>query len=347
MPSRPKPGPPFEPRLACHTRLTLERELRLPQLVRGLLDQWKTGQLAFCSDVVDFTLNCLLQGRVDADAAQTHALLEAHVLGSGPTAALQPPWTVNTELPQLLERIGTEARCRETWGAPKRLIDDNIRSLARRAERNLDGRVWDYVELKVDERYLNVDRLLRLLMSDEVVAAYGGCDDSPTYALDSLYRRVFGTAVQSSEVLARATARYDQLVAMGELAEDPFRKTNDLRDVTLQLDRLMIGTPAAPGGTELPQKPPPNIGRVIAGIVKTSTEDEGHPGAVGDMLARRFRDARDSEGEAALTRLQDVPDSPGRLEALAVAINRQASGDPAFRAELEWLARDADGPARS
>ncbi|MEX1140714.1 MAG: hypothetical protein WD399_05195 [Thermoleophilaceae bacterium] len=53
----------------------------------------------------------------------------------------------------------------------------------------------------------------------------------------------------------------------------------------------------------------------------------------------RFSAHDDDEGLRALERVEDAPDSPARLQALADAIDRQAV-DPSFRAELEQLVEE-------
>lgn len=66
--------------------------------------------------------------------------------------------------------------------------------------------------------------------------------------------------------------------------------------------------------------------------------------AVGRLVERlraRFRDEADDAGAAALVHVEEVPDSPSRLKALAESVDRLAQ-DAEFRAELEGLVAAAE-----
>ena len=69
----------------------------------------------------------------------------------------------------------------------------------------------------------------------------------------------------------------------------------------------------------------------------------GLPAAVGkvrDWLRERFSH-QDEEASVALARVEDVPDSPSRLQALAEVIDRRAEADAVFKTELQELIAQA------
>jgi hypothetical protein len=217
----------------------IEKGLQLPQLMRGILDQWKAGNVVFCDGDVNSALNCLEQAPVDVDGAGVSNATDAHVLGNPPSGSLMAPWSLNAELPALIAKVHVQVTKLDERDARPVLIHGNLRELAQRIHLNLASRVSDYLTLKINQRYLNVHRLLRLLASDDVVEQYGGCDASPYQAIALLSQRALGTTVQPSEVLARATARFDQFKAIAEIVEDPCGGDWDLlRTSTRRLDTL-------------------------------------------------------------------------------------------------------------
>lgn len=62
-------------------------------------------------------------------------------------------------------------------------------------------------------------------------------------------------------------------------------------------------------------------------------------------LAELVRDrlSGDEEGSKALVRVEDVPDSPSRVEALAQLLNEWTKDDQEFRQELEAMVEEAKG----
>jgi len=57
----------------------------------------------------------------------------------------------------------------------------------------------------------------------------------------------------------------------------------------------------------------------------------------------RSRLSGDKEGSKTLERVEDAPDSPERIEALAHILSEQAKDDPEFRQEMETLVEEAKG----
>lgn len=93
------------------------------------------------------------------------------------------------------------------------------------------------------------------------------------------------------------------------------------------------------------------LGAIAAALVAKATDKateravEGGEGALARLvgwLRRRFSDDdQHDDAHTALTRLEEVPDSPSRLQALAGVIDGRAEADPGFRAELEALVKQA------
>lgn len=93
------------------------------------------------------------------------------------------------------------------------------------------------------------------------------------------------------------------------------------------------------------------IGAVVAALVVKAAEKAGEQAtqsgwaAVGELVARvqrRFRDRGDADAEKALARVQDPPAGPSHLAALATAVDRHASDDAGFAAELQRLVQQAE-----
>jgi len=59
-------------------------------------------------------------------------------------------------------------------------------------------------------------------------------------------------------------------------------------------------------------------------------------------LRARFSAEAEREGATALARVEEVPDSPSRLKALAEALDRRAEADGGFRTELQTLVDQAE-----
>lgn len=95
---------------------------------------------------------------------------------------------------------------------------------------------------------------------------------------------------------------------------------------------------------------PVTLGVIIAALAAKALERAGDEavdagfGAMGkivEALRRRFAGSEDSDGEAALDRLADAPDSPSRVSALAELVDDRAAKSPGLREELEALMREA------
>lgn len=74
---------------------------------------------------------------------------------------------------------------------------------------------------------------------------------------------------------------------------------------------------------------------------KTGDQSAAAVGKLVGWLRGRFSPDGDPDSTEALTRLEDVPDSPRLQDALAQAITGKAQEDPAFKAELEKLVNQA------
>ena len=92
------------------------------------------------------------------------------------------------------------------------------------------------------------------------------------------------------------------------------------------------------------------LGAIAAALVakvadKTAEQAvEGGAGAVSRLVAwlkDRFVEADEDGGAMALARVEEVPDSPSRLSALADVVNRRAEADREFRLGLMSLVEDA------
>jgi hypothetical protein len=94
------------------------------------------------------------------------------------------------------------------------------------------------------------------------------------------------------------------------------------------------------------------LGAIVAALVAKAAERateravDGGEGVLGRLLAalrERFSGAANEAAGDALTRVQEVPDSPSRLRALAALIDERAQGDAELRSELETLVAQARG----
>ena len=59
-------------------------------------------------------------------------------------------------------------------------------------------------------------------------------------------------------------------------------------------------------------------------------------------VRRRLSEDDQHVARTALAKLEEVPDSPSRLQALAEVIDRRAEADPGFRTELEVLLKQLE-----
>lgn len=93
------------------------------------------------------------------------------------------------------------------------------------------------------------------------------------------------------------------------------------------------------------------VGALAAGLVVKLAEratDETADAAFGAMkklvswLRSRFGGGSDEEAAAALEKVTEVPDSPSRAAFLAGILDKRASSDAKFRAELERLLSEAE-----
>jgi hypothetical protein len=60
------------------------------------------------------------------------------------------------------------------------------------------------------------------------------------------------------------------------------------------------------------------------------------------LVRGRFSAAEDTAGSEALEKVEEVPDSKSRIEALERALEAQAAGDPGFRRELGALVQEVE-----
>jgi hypothetical protein len=93
------------------------------------------------------------------------------------------------------------------------------------------------------------------------------------------------------------------------------------------------------------------VGAVVAALVMKAAEKggeelaEGASSVLGRMvnwLRVRFSRKHDEEASAALAKVEDVPDSPSRVKALASVLVRRAEADLEFRAELQRFVEQAE-----
>lgn len=88
-----------------------------------------------------------------------------------------------------------------------------------------------------------------------------------------------------------------------------------------------------------------SVGAIVAALIAKAAEraEDATVGAAAHVLGRLagWLRQRLSGGGAVVTRLQDAPDSPSRLEAVANAVNTQAQDDPTFATELRLLIEQA------
>jgi hypothetical protein len=92
------------------------------------------------------------------------------------------------------------------------------------------------------------------------------------------------------------------------------------------------------------------VGAVVAALVVKAAEKGGEElaegasslfGRVVGWLRARFSRTRDEEASSALAKVEDAPDSPSRVEALAGVLDTRAEADPEFRAELQRFVDEA------
>lgn len=94
------------------------------------------------------------------------------------------------------------------------------------------------------------------------------------------------------------------------------------------------------------------LGAVAAAMVAKAAEKAaeqavgGAPGVLGQLvgwLKQRFSNDNDDEKPVAqaLSRVEDAPDSPSRIEQLASVLDAWANADPGFRDELRQLVNNA------
>jgi hypothetical protein len=95
-----------------------------------------------------------------------------------------------------------------------------------------------------------------------------------------------------------------------------------------------------------------SLGAIVAALVAKGVEraaDDAVEGGEGMLrrlvaaLRERFAGAGDEPAREALTRVQDAPDSPSRVKALAAVIDQRARDDLELRGELEALVAQARG----
>jgi hypothetical protein len=94
-----------------------------------------------------------------------------------------------------------------------------------------------------------------------------------------------------------------------------------------------------------------SVGAVVAALVLKAAEKTGEQGAESgwnaarrllERLRSRFRERGNADAEAALARVEDPPASERHLKTLADAVDREASQDPGFAAELQRLIKEAE-----
>jgi len=92
------------------------------------------------------------------------------------------------------------------------------------------------------------------------------------------------------------------------------------------------------------------LGAVVAALLTKAAEKGGENladaakaslGRLLGWLRERFSRDGDTGGSTALANVEEVPDSPSRMAALAAAIDRRAVVDPCFRGELKRMVEDA------
>jgi hypothetical protein len=96
---------------------------------------------------------------------------------------------------------------------------------------------------------------------------------------------------------------------------------------------------------------PVTLGAIVALLVAKATDRtagevvDGGAEALGRLvgwLRGRFSDDGDEVGSAALAQVEEVPDSPSRINALAEVLNQRAKDVEGFRAALEDLVAKAE-----
>lgn len=92
------------------------------------------------------------------------------------------------------------------------------------------------------------------------------------------------------------------------------------------------------------------LGMVVAALLAKAADKaveravEGGEGVLAGLvswLRQRFSGDDEDEARTALADVEQVPDSPSRLQVLAGVIDRRASVDAGFRSELEALVKQA------
>jgi hypothetical protein len=95
-----------------------------------------------------------------------------------------------------------------------------------------------------------------------------------------------------------------------------------------------------------------SLGAIVAALVARASDKvaddavEAGEGAVSKLVAavrRRFSRDRDELAAEALARVEDVPDSPSRVKALADVVDERAQRDDDLRSEFEQLVAEARG----
>jgi hypothetical protein len=93
------------------------------------------------------------------------------------------------------------------------------------------------------------------------------------------------------------------------------------------------------------------VGAVVAALVVKAAEKGGEELAEGassvlgrlvGWLRSRFLGKGDDEASLALARVEEVPDSPSRVGALATVLDARAEAEPGFRVELTRLVEEAN-----
>ena len=76
---------------------------------------------------------------------------------------------------------------------------------------------------------------------------------------------------------------------------------------------------------------------------KAVDQGEGALKRLVELVRGRLSGAGDKEGSKALERVEEVPDSKSRIEALALLLEKQVDDEPEFRRELKALVEEAEG----
>jgi hypothetical protein len=76
---------------------------------------------------------------------------------------------------------------------------------------------------------------------------------------------------------------------------------------------------------------------------KAVDQGEGAVRRLVELVRGRLSETDDEEGTKALERVEDAPDSPSRVEALARLLGERAKDNPELRRELAALVEEAEG----